>query len=73
MFEDLLLEDMNTGSSLKQNQNIVNQQVVNTAVSTKYDTQEFSDECMRVTTTEVNDIFDDEIWNPSAGGSDGCA
>ena len=50
MFEDLLLEDMTTGSSLKHNQ---------------YDTQEFSDECMRVTTTEVNDIFDDEIWNPS--------
>ena len=72
MFDDLSLEDMNTGSSLQQNQNL-NQQVVNTAVSTKHDTQEFSDECMRVTTTEVNDIFDDEIWNPSAGGSDGCA
>jgi hypothetical protein len=56
MFDDALIPDMNTGSSLKQ------------TASTK-ETQEFSEECMRVTTTEANDMFDEEIWNPSPRAS----
>lgn len=58
MFDDQLIPDMNTGSSLKQH----------TTASTK-ETQEFSEECMRVTTTEAYDMFDEEIWNPSPRAS----
>ena len=47
------LPDCQTGSSMKQ----------------KEDGEEESpdkNQCLRVTTTEANDIFDDEIWNYSA-------
>ena len=59
MFDDVFLKDMNTGSSIKQRQH--QQQTACTKES-----QEFSEGCMRVSTTEANDIFDDEIWNPCA-------
>lgn len=36
-----------------------------TGASLKQKGEESSPECMRVTTTEANDIFDDEIWNNS--------
>ena len=49
MMFDDNLQDLQTGESLKQKQIIA----------------EFSEEAMRVTTTEAQDIFDDEIWNHS--------
>ena len=52
MFDDALMPVMNTGTSMKTN-------------STKESQEEFSEECMRVTTTEANDLFNEEIWNPS--------
>lgn len=52
MFEEIEIADMSTGNSLKQ-----------TSTRSTRETQQFTEECDRVTTTEANDIFDEEIWN----------
>ena len=52
MFDDVEIADYSTGTSMKK-----------TATSGSEKIQEFSEESKRVTTTDSNDIFDDEIWN----------